>query len=115
MRGATVLMLSAFLFTGCATRVFLHPETARNAFARRPVDPAQFGDSPEFVTVTNRLGRRLTGWLFAAPENGGVVLVADGNATGIAHTYDYNRFLLHKRFNVLVTSYQGYNTNDGPA
>ena len=108
-------LILLLLCSGCATRVFLHPETARDAFARHPVDPSRHGDSPEIVIVTNALGHRLNGWLFSAPTNHGVVLVGDGNATGIAHTYDYNRFLLNHGFNVLITSYQGYDTNDGPA
>jgi pimeloyl-ACP methyl ester carboxylesterase len=103
------------LTSGCATRVFLHPDIANEACARRPVDPSAQGDTPQIITVTNALGRRITGWLFSTPGNHGVVLVGDGNATGIAHTYDYNRFLLHHGFNVLITSYQGYDTNDGPA
>jgi len=107
--------LAACLFTGCATQVLLHPETARRAFAERPVDPATYHHHPEIITVTNACGHRLTGWLFASETNQGVILVGDGNATGMAHTYEYNRFLLDQGFNVLILSYQGFDTNQGNA
>jgi pimeloyl-ACP methyl ester carboxylesterase len=107
--------LPAVFLTGCATQIFLHPETARKAFAARPVDPATYHDRPEIIEVTNTTGHRLTGWLFASETNRGIVLVGDGNATGMAHTYEYNRFLLHQGFNVLILSYQGFDTNDRPA
>ena len=110
-----VCLLVPWLLTGCATQIFLHPDTARKAFAEHPVDPATYRHHPEVITVTNATGHRLTGWLFAAETNHGIVLVGDGNATGIAHTYEYNRFLLDQGFNVMILSYQGYDTNDGPA
>ena len=108
-------ILGLFLFTGCATQVLLHPETARRAFAARPVDPATFNDHPEIITVRNASGCGLTGWLFASEINRGIVLIGDGNATGMAHTYAYNRFLLNHGFNVLILSYQGFDTNQGAA
>jgi hypothetical protein len=107
--------LAPIFLSGCATQIFLHPETARRAFVARPVDPATYHDRPEIITVTNATGHRLTGWLFTSETNRGIVLVGDGNATGMAHTYEYNRFLLNQGFNVLILSYQGFDTNDGPA
>lgn len=104
-----------FLLSGCATQVLLHPETARRAFAERPVDPATYHQQPEIITVTNASGCRLIGWLFSSETNHGVVLIGDGNATGIAHTYEYNRFLLNQGFNVLILSYQGFDSNEGHA
>src|SRR5437867_1337874 len=103
------------LLTGCATQIFLHPDIARRAFADRPVDPTAYHHRPEIITVTSATGHRLTGWLFSSETNRGIVLVGDGNATGMAHTYEYNRFLLNQGFNVLILSYQGFDTNDGPA
>jgi fermentation-respiration switch protein FrsA (DUF1100 family) len=103
------------LLTGCASQIMLHPKTARQDAIEHPVDPLRNGDQPEVITVTNKFGHRLTGWVFASPTNHGVVLAGDGNATGIAHTYDYNRFLLHRGFNVVVLSYQGYDDNEGRA
>jgi pimeloyl-ACP methyl ester carboxylesterase len=110
-----ICALAPIVLSGCATQVFLHPETARRAFAAHPVDPATFRDHPQVITVTNSTGHGLTGWLFASETNRGIVLVGDGNATGMAHTYEYNRFLLNQGFNVLILSYQGFDTNDGPA
>src|SRR5262245_24311388 len=110
-----VLLCFPLLATGCATQIFLHPDIARKAVAARPVDPAAYGHHAEIVTVTNATGHRLTGWLFASKTNRGIVLVGDGNATGMPHTYDYNRFLVNQGFNVLILSYQGFDTNDGPA
>jgi pimeloyl-ACP methyl ester carboxylesterase len=110
-----LLCCATFWSSGCATQILLHPETAREAVAQRPVDPAARGDVSELITVTNRFGHRLRGWLFSSPTNHGVVLVGDGNATGIAHTYDYNRYLLHQGFNVLILSHQGFDTNEGHA
>src|SRR5260221_7219144 len=110
------LAASALLFlNGCATKVLLHPDTARKAAAQRPVHPGSFGDHPEFITVTNQNGCRLTGWGFFSPTNHGVILVGDGNATGIAQTYEYNRYLMNNGFNVLVLSYQGFDANGGKA
>jgi len=114
-RRILALCCLTLLLTGCATQVLLHPETARRAFAKRPVDPVNYGHHPQAVTVTNGSGCRLTGWLFSAETNRGVVLVGDGNATGIAHTYEYNRFLLDQGFNVLILSYQGFDSNEGRA
>src|SRR5256885_11497255 len=93
-----ILLLSSvlLLLNGCATQVLLHPDTARKAAARRPVIPAFYGDHPEFITVTNQNGCRLTGWGFFSRTNHGVILVGDGNATGIAQTYEYNRYLMNK-------------------
>jgi pimeloyl-ACP methyl ester carboxylesterase len=101
--------------SGCATRLLLHPDTARKAAAQRPVAPETFGDHPEIVTVTNQNNCRLTGWAFFSPTNHGVIVVGDGNATGIAQTYEYNRYLMNKGFNVLVLSYQGFDSNEGKA
>ena len=109
------LPLAMLLLTGCATQIFLHPQTAREAVAARPVASASYGDAPEIITVTNKFGHRLLGWAFFSPANTGVVLVGDGNATGIAQTYEYNRYLLHRGFNVLVLSYQGFDSNEGEA
>src|SRR5258706_750604 len=110
------LLSSALLIlNGCATQALLHPDTARKAAAKRTVGPGAYGDHPEFITVTNQNGCRLTGWGFFSPTNRGVVLVGDGNATGIAQTYEYNRYLMNKGFNVLVLSYQGFDANEGKA
>src|SRR6266850_2959169 len=110
------LVSSALLIlNGCATQALLHPDTARKAVAQRPVNPGAYGDYPEFITVTNQNGCRLTGWGFFSPTNRGVILVGDGNATGIAQTYEYNRYLMNKGFNVLVLSYQGFDANEGKA
>src|SRR5437588_6808325 len=103
-----LLCLALLLLNGCATQVLLHPDTARTAAANRPVIPGSYGDHPEFITVTNQNGCRLTGWVFFSPTNHGVILVGDGNATGIAHTYEYNRYIMNKGFNGLVLSYQGF-------
>jgi pimeloyl-ACP methyl ester carboxylesterase len=108
-------LIPAVLLTGCASTILLHPQIARNAFAHRPTDPVQNGDSPEVVIVINASGHKLFGWAFASPTNHGVVLVGDGNASGIAHTYDYNRHLLHRGFNVVFLSYQGFDANEGKA
>jgi pimeloyl-ACP methyl ester carboxylesterase len=108
-----ICLLPLLLLTGCANMFMLHPQMARMAEAERPVNPTQFGDAPEVVTVTNALGHRLTGWVFASPTNHGVLLAGDGNATGLAQTYDYNRYLLHHGFNVVVLSYQGFDANGG--
>jgi pimeloyl-ACP methyl ester carboxylesterase len=112
VKRSSFLML---LLTGCASQIMLHPKTARQDAIEHPVDPLRNGDRPEVITVTNQYGRRLTGWVFASPTNHGVVLVGDGNATGLVHTYDYNRFLLHRGFNVVVLSYQGFDANEGRA
>jgi pimeloyl-ACP methyl ester carboxylesterase len=109
------LLIPTFLLTGCATTFMLHPQIARDAAANWPIYPVQNGDHPEIVTLTNVSGHRLAGWVFSSPTNHGVVLVGDGNATGIAQTYDYNRFLLHHGFNVVVLSYQGFDANGGSA
>ena len=110
------LLCIGLLFTnGCATSVLLHPETARKAAAVRPVHPERFGDHPEIITITNQAGCRLAGWLFFSVTNHGVIIVGDGNATGIAQTYEYNRHLLNQGLNVLVLSYQGFDGNDGDA
>ncbi|HWY78677.1 MAG TPA: hypothetical protein VN281_23895 [Verrucomicrobiae bacterium] len=103
------------LLTGCASTILLHPLIARNAVAHRPIDPVENGDRPEAVIVTNASGHKLFGWAFASPTNHGVVLVGDGNASGIAHTYDYNRFLLHNGLNVVFLGYQGFDSNEGRA
>jgi hypothetical protein len=58
---------------------------------------------------------RLIGWAFFSPTNNGVILVGDGNATGIAQTCEYNRYLLNRGFNVVVLSYQGFDSNEGKA
>ena len=63
--------------------------------------------------VTNKSGCALIGWCFSAPTNRGVVLVGDGNATPISHTYDYNRFLIERGFSVVILSYQGFDANEG--
>ena len=110
------LVFSALLLlNGCATQVLLHPDTARKAAAQRPVIPGSYGDHPEFITITNQNGCRLTGWGLFSPTNHGVILVGDGNATGIAQTYEYNRYLVNQGFNVLVLSYQGFDANEGKA
>lgn len=93
----------------------LHPQLARDAAAREQIDPARNGDWPEVVLLTNATGHTLAGWVFASPTNHGVVLVGDGNATGIAQTYAYNRHLLHLGFNVVFLSYQGFDANPGKA
>jgi hypothetical protein len=103
------------LLNGCATRILLHPDTARKAASKRPVSPDAFDDHPEIIQVTNQWGFRLEGWGFFSPTNHGVVLIGDGNATGIAHTYEYNRYLLNRGLNVLVLSYQGFDSNGGEA
>ena len=102
------------LLVGCANTLMLHPELARIAARQHPVHP-DHGDEPESVAVTNRAGCRLTGWVFDAPGNHGVVLLGDGNASGIAHTYAYNRHLLGRGFNLVILSYQGYDANEGQA
>src|SRR5437879_5256362 len=115
-RRLMVLVSSALLLlNGCATRVLLHPDTARTAAARRPVIPGSYGDHPEFIKITNQNGCRLTGWVFFSPTNHGMILVGDGNATGIAQTYEYNRYIMNRGFNVLVLSYQGFDANEGKA
>lgn len=116
-RGQLISFLTSCLLVlnGCATQILLHPDTARKAEARRPVHPDSYGDFPEFITVTNQNQYRLTGWGFFSATNHGVVLVGDGNATGIAQTYEYNRYLLNHGFNILVVSYQGFDTNEGKA
>lgn len=93
----------------------LHPQIARFAELKFPVDPGANGDRPDVVTLTNLSGHKLAGWVFASPTNHGVVLVGDGNATGIAQTYLYNRHLLRQGFNVVVLSYQGYDAIGGRA
>lgn len=106
----TVLILA-----GCASSVLLHPTTARRAVAASPVDPVRNGDRPQVITVTNSFGHRLAGWVFSSPTNRGVILIGDGNATGIAQTYEYNRYLLHQGFNVVFLSYQSFDSNEGTA
>ena len=118
LRSLNVPLMAAcitLVITGCANQVLLHPDTAREAAAARPVHPSYYGDPPELVTVTNRNNCRLSGWAFFSPTNHGVILVGDGNATGLAQTYDYNRYLVKKGFNIVVLSYQGFDTNEGKA
>lgn len=103
------------LTSGCVNHIFLHPETARQAALQHPLNPRLYGDVPENIVVTNRSGARLNGWCFSDPANRGVILVGDGNATGLAHTYEYNRYLIHHGFNVAILSYQGFDTNQGKA
>lgn len=113
LTGKCLCVLPVLFLAGCANIFMLHPQMARLAEAQRPVDPMQFGDSPKIIEVTNAMGKHLAGWVFASPTNHGVVLVGDGNATGIAQTYDYNRYLLHQGFNIVVLSYQGFDANGG--
>jgi pimeloyl-ACP methyl ester carboxylesterase len=103
------------LASGCVNQIFLHPEIARAAAAKHPTNPGLYGDHPEQVIVTNRSGAKLNGWCFYEPTNHGVVLVGDGNATALPHTYEYNRYLLHHGFNVVILSYQGFGANEGEA
>jgi pimeloyl-ACP methyl ester carboxylesterase len=107
--------LPALALAGCASSIMLHPETARRDDKASPVNPAQNGDHPETIAVTNRFGQQLSGWVFFSRTNHGVVLIGDGNATGIAHTYEINRYLLHCGFNVVILSYQGFDSNEGDA
>lgn len=112
---ALVQVLFLILAAGCVNSIFLHPETARTASVQAPIHPAHYGDVPQRFTVTNESGRRLNGWCFSASTNHGVVLIGDGNATGIEHTYEYNRYLLHRGFNIVILSYQGFDNNEGKA
>lgn len=101
---------------GCSVNdLFLVPSEARETQASDPVDPREYGDHPEEVTVMNKQRNKLVGWLFARDGDRGTVLVAGGNGMGIAHTYTYNRFLLRHGFRVLVFSYQGFDQNEGEA
>ncbi len=104
------------MLSGCSLNdFFVIPSEAREQQATDPVDPRRNGDMPQEITVRNAMGHKLVGWLFAAPGDRGTVLVAGGNGMGIAHTYDYNRFLLGNQFRVLVFSYQGFDDNEGEA
>ncbi len=115
-RGCGLLGLLPVLFlTVCASTFMLHPQLARNAAAKWPVDPSADGNRPEVIALTNATGHRLIGWVFASPSNHGVVLVGDGNATGTAQTYAYNRHLLNQGYNVVFLSYQGFDANGGTA
>jgi hypothetical protein len=101
---------------GCSVNdLLIDPDEARATQAVDPVDPAINGDVPREISVLNRTGHKLTGWLFASEGDRGTVLVAGGNGMGTPHTYLYNRFLLRKGFRVLVFSYQGFDQNEGEA
>jgi hypothetical protein len=114
--GRALPLLIALTLAGCSVNdLLLEPQEARETQSADPVDPRRNGDRPEEIVVANADGRRLVGWLFAAPGDRGTVLVAGGNGMGIAHTYAYNRFLLGHGFRVLVFSYQGFDGNEGEA
>lgn len=110
-----LVQLLALPGCGAVNYLFLEPGEARETQAIDPVDPRDYGDRPEEVTVANKQGNKLVGWLFAREGDRGTVLVAGGNGMGIAHTYTYNRFLLRHGFRVLVFSYQGFDQNEGVA
>ncbi len=101
--------------TGCASKLMLFPGMARRATALHPIDPRNHGHLQECVSVTNRNGFQLRGWMFSHATNRCTVIVAGGNAMGLAHTYYYNSYLIGKGFNVLVCSYQGFDENGGDA
>jgi len=116
-RGRRLIVLAvAIVLAGCSVNdLLLNPEEARDTQAADPVDPAANGDVARKITVENRAGNKLVGWLFSARGDRGIVLAAGGNGTGTPHTYAYNRFLLHHGFRVLVFSYQGFDQNEGVA
>jgi len=115
LRHSITAVLLLLFSTGCVNHIFLHPDIAREAALQHPTNPDLYGEHPDQIVVTNASGAKLSGWCFSAPTNHGVILIGDGNATGLAQTYEYNRYLLHHGFNVLILSYQGFDANDGEA
>ncbi|HLJ64821.1 MAG TPA: hypothetical protein VKT70_11985, partial [Stellaceae bacterium] len=65
---------------GCSVNdLLMVPSEARELQRKDPIDPVDYGDTPEAVDVRNGGGYRLTGWLFTEKDDYGTVMVLGGN------------------------------------
>ncbi|HWB20986.1 MAG TPA: alpha/beta fold hydrolase [Phycisphaerales bacterium] len=115
-----IMVAIFFKLTGCAERLFYHPEAGRSDFSRR------FKGAEE-VTFASADGTKLNGWFIAAQVHGPASAASDtdvkyptiihvhGNAGNISGHIGFTDYLPAAGFNLFVFDYRGYGASEGSA
>lgn len=102
------LGILVFSLSGCANRMFFHPDN------RVWDQPQRYGLQPRDVTFPSDDGTQLHGWWF--PSKGtakGTIVHFHGNAGNVSAHFHGSAWLTQAGYQVLVFDYRGYGSSKG--